>query len=204
LNPHLSTNNHLTEEDGKDSRFLYDSDDLFDIIYALITKQEDANDHILMMHPLPTYKLFLKLPSIAELCSRFTQLGGRNSHMGIDDVYPESGSRFLHSRHESGELVVAYGTVLEVREYLKRGAVPSQRARLWRRALCLCASSCSADTLTYESLLQDCHRLDLVVDDMIISDVKITVEDPNYFVFEVITVIYMYRHEPCVRISIDF
>ena len=52
--------------------------------------------------------------------------------MTYDMIYDKSyhmigGNRFCVQRHEEGEFIIANGTILDARHYLKRGAPPSLR-----------------------------------------------------------------------------
>lgn len=177
MNPYLGSTARLNDQD-KDIKFLYDSDDLYAVISTVLNKSCD-------MQPLTAPKPVLLVPSIGELIQRFHEMSCCNHHLGFDDTIGEVAARFNASRQEAGEQVLTYGTPNEVREYLKRGSAPSLRARLWRRSLCLCAEVCATDMARFTLLLSECNRVDLVIDEMVVNDVHATAEDPAYFVFEV-------------------
>jgi hypothetical protein len=160
------------------AKFLYDSNDLYDAAHSLVFKTDKE------LTPAG-FTPFLKLPSIQELCQMFSGLGNSFSHLGLDENSSEQGAKVNSFRYELGERVIQLGTVTDVREHLKRGASPALRGRLWRRALCLCATVCGADRSRYAEVCRELHRLDLASDEMVLHDVMATAEDPSYFVFEV-------------------
>ena len=159
-----------------DARFLYDSDDLFDAVSSLVLGNETSNAN--------GFRRLLPLPSIAELSSVFAELGAEHRQLGVDDDSNE-GSGLCETRLEMGQRVLSLGTPSDARKFLRHGSPPSVRPKLWRQALGLCPQQCSHDVARNLELTQEWQRWDLVCDEMVVADVRLTTEDPNYFVFEV-------------------
>ena len=170
--PHLAFRH---PEPVLETRFLYDSDDLYDAVKSLALREDSSEG----------FKSLLRLPSIAEMFASFVELNAGNLHLaGADD--PTDADLSNHqSRLGQGEQVLALGTPSDVRMYLRFGCPACLRSRVWRRALGLCPQKCSYDTARYAEVTREWHRVDLVCDEMVASDVRLVAEDPSYFVFEV-------------------
>lgn len=102
----------------------------------------------------------------------------------LDEMSIQYGNKLSIARHEEGEGVLSCGNVLHARQYMKRGVNPSLRGRIWRLAFGMCDDPTSEELKAYTKLLTNCHKVDLITDELYIHDVSMTVDDPRFFVFE--------------------
>jgi hypothetical protein len=73
--------------------------------------------------------------------------------------------------------------------YFSVGCPPSLRARLWRVSLGLHGDTPlpeSTEAMEYESLKKQCHKYDMITDELLLRDIQTVTDDPRFFVFEVV------------------
>jgi hypothetical protein len=191
VNPPELANVNTASSTGADAavKFLYDNEDLFETLVNIKhpNVREESTERMLglIKFPLPT-------PGLKEMQRRLEELSSSNAQFGLDEfVLGESNhDNLLLDGHTTANAVAWAGGVLDARRLLKRGVVPSLRPILWRRALGLEANSSAAEAYSLNNLLEECHRLDVVTDELFVFDVQTVVDDPKFFVFEVSAAIY--------------
>jgi hypothetical protein len=129
-------------------------------------------------------KVGLQTPGLSVLIERYPELAPSNTQMGLDENNSIWGNKFSYARHEEGEAICSSGNALDARVYMRRGVPPSLRNRIWRLALGLTDSNHAIEASAYDQLVSECHRLDLLTDELFIHDIQNIIDDPRFFVFE--------------------
>ena len=162
-------------------RFLFDGEDLMET--ALCIRNNNAPPHS-FERMFSALKFELPTATLDDLIRRYAVLGVSHVQVGADDAIARYGHRFCILRHDEGEAVVARCNPAEAREYLRGGALPALRAKLWRVALGLPALLSEQEQLLHADLRAECDRLDMVTDELYLHDVQIVLDDPRFFPFE--------------------
>lgn len=162
-------------------RFLFDSEDLLETAAGIVS--ENFTAHATDRH-IGMLKVAIVTPSISVLQQRYAELSPRYSQLGIDNWFDIIGNRLQVSRQDDGELVGSNGTIVDARRFLRRGITNSLRPQLWRLAFGLPPQSVPIEDRAFYRLRQACNQLDLLTDELYILDVRSTLDDHRYFVFE--------------------
>ena len=172
---------HIKANDEDGPRFLFDSEDLLETAASIVSPNRSSlsTDRYIGM-----LKVVITVPSLESLASRYSDLNPKMTHLGLDDHFSNWGDRLNVSRQDDGELIVSNGTCIDARQFLKRGVTNSLRPALWRLAFGLPPSSVPVEDRAFYRLRQACNQLDLLTDELYILDVKSTLDDYRYFVFE--------------------
>jgi hypothetical protein len=199
IQPTPMTNTHVAPLE--EVRFLYDSDDLFEALVAIRNPnmKQAYEDRI-----IGQIKLNLQTPNNAELCLLFPELNPSIlvnlivmhaliifllavTQVGIDDKSAALGNKLCFVRHDEADMMCANSCcpILDARRYLKRGCLPSYRAKLYRAALQLPEDVCVSEQVVFAQLRMECDRIDLLTDDLYLHDVQNIIDDTRFFVFEV-------------------
>lgn len=174
-------------------RFLFDSEDMYETMVAIRNPNCKVEVEDRMMGQL---KVSLSTSNMEELYQTFAELSPAMMQLGLDESSVYWGNRLCIVRHEEAEAMTSSSTSgmvcgsLEARRFLRRGAPPSLRGKLWRAALGLSDDVSPAEQRTFAQLRAECDRLDMITDDLFLHDVGNIIDDPKFFVFEV-TVLYL-------------
>jgi len=180
-NHHLEPNSTNPNTNSESIRFLYDSEDLFETCIAIncpYMKLPYLDKFLGLM------KIGLKTPGLSELIARYPELSPAHTQMGLDENNSIWGNKFSYARHEEGEAICSHGNALDARIYMRRGVPPSLRNKIWRLALGLTDDNLVMEAATLNQLVSECHRLDLLTDELFIHDIQSIIDDPRFFVFE--------------------
>lgn len=184
VNPLLEQN--TVNANSEAVKFLFDSEDLMETIISI------RNPNLKAVH-IDRYMGLMKLNvstlDIERLTKRFAELHISYSQLGLDDTHANAqGFKLLAQRHEEGEAIIANGSISEARKFLRRGCPLSLRARMWRLACGLHEKPTSLEEQHFLRLRRQCDRMDLVTDELFMHDIQTVLDDPRFFVFEVIFV----------------
>lgn len=130
-------------------------------------------------------KVQLYTKSLQEMKMAYRELDTGNLHSGVDDALLESSSTdsFPSEWNKLGRKVIQHGSALAARQYAKYGCPAGLRGDLWR--LILCYEVDDLDLLYFQQLKQYVIEYDMLVDNLITKDIKLTSSnDDDYFVFE--------------------
>ncbi|KAG2373858.1 hypothetical protein C9374_011743 [Naegleria lovaniensis] len=122
-------------------------------------------------------KLEVKTPSTKELQVMFQDLDPENCQIGLDDFIDEKFEMdYLEKTKRSQKNIrMAY-------EIAKRGVPTSLRASIWGKILEVEMDEKHKEY--FELLRKDVRKREFLIDHMVHNDVKRTMDDENYFVFE--------------------
>ena len=163
-------------------KFLFDSEDLLETGIAIANPNMNP---VMADRYMGLLKLNLPVPSLDQLIEQFAELGCGEAQFGVDDGHPSAGAKFCTTRHDEGESVLAQGSILDVRSYLRRGVAPGLRARTWRRACGLHEEPLPSEEQDFLRLRVECDRLELITDELFLHDILTVLDDPRYFIFDV-------------------
>jgi len=122
-------------------------------------------------------KLEIKTPSIKELQVLFKDLDPEYYQVGIDDVIDEKFATLSLEKAKKSERNLRL-----VFEVARKGVPTSMRGKIWGKILGL--NKDEAERTYFESIAKDIRRREFIIDYIVHNDVKKTVDDENYFVFE--------------------
>nr|CAG4712254.1 unnamed protein product [Naegleria fowleri] len=122
-------------------------------------------------------KLEIKTPSTKELQVMFQDLDPENCQIGLDDIIDEKFEiDYLEKTKKSLKNIrMAY-------EIAKRGVPTSLRSSIWGKILEVEMDEKHKEY--FEILRKDVRKREFLIDHMVHNDVKRTMDDENYFVFE--------------------
>lgn len=123
-------------------------------------------------------KLQFACKSSSELMAQFSDLGGKIKQTGIDDM---SDDQFADLRFSLGNKVAESGDSVVARVYARRGIPTSLRAELW---LSIFNVSLRDAAVHFDQLKEDVLDHDMLIDQILLNDVKDCCNDDIYFVFE--------------------
>ncbi|CAG5120893.1 unnamed protein product, partial [Candidula unifasciata] len=125
----------------------------------------------------------LRVKSLNELRLQYSDMAITQCQTGIDDFPDIPAELFDTDRTKLGRKVLAANHAPVSREFSKKGCPISMRAELWCQILGI--ELTSVDNLYYEQLKTYVLHHDLLVDNLLYKDVKLTAtNDDQYFVFE--------------------
>ncbi|XP_065058679.1 TBC1 domain family member 19-like [Rhopilema esculentum] len=180
----LRIGSHYDEEGSKKLRPVYSSADFFEALitvknanYTPINKSGNNLEQWRLIKPSISVK------DIHELRKLFLQLDRQYPQCGIDDVTSSSTESFLHEWQKLGAKVVRKGHSAAARQYAKQGCPTGLRKKIW---MCILGMEMeNLDMLYYEQLKNFVFEYDLLVDKLIMKDVRLTTtNDDSFFVFE--------------------
>ena len=154
--PATSNKSKATGGNSEAIRFLFDSDDLYETLIAI------RNPNMKTLHMdrcLGQIKLALATPSSEDLSRRYSELSPQLTQLGLDETAISWGHKLSAARHEEADLLASGGTIVEARRFLRRGAPPAMRGRLWRVALGLPDETSPAEDRTFTRLRQGCDQV---------------------------------------------
>ncbi|XP_061664116.1 TBC1 domain family member 19 isoform X2 [Syngnathoides biaculeatus] len=125
----------------------------------------------------------LDVKDVAQLRGAYAELSLAAGQLGVDDnahIHPDL---FENDYVDIGKRALAERDSAAAQQYSRRGCPTGLRADLW--ALILNSVNHSQDVMHYEQLKAGVLQHDLLVDNLIYKDVKLTASnDDYYFVFE--------------------
>jgi hypothetical protein len=190
-NPLLVENYSQNNIDNESVKFLFDSEDLMESIAAI------RNPNVKTVHldrSLGMIKLQINTLDFESICKRFSELHCSFSQLGLDDSHANGqGFKLLTQRHDEGEAIIANGSILDARKFLKRGCPLSLRGRLFRLACGLSEKATLSEEQHFLRLRTLCDRMDIVTDHIFMHDIETVLDDPRFFVFEVIVFLFCDR-----------
>ncbi|XP_051923979.1 TBC1 domain family member 19 [Hippocampus zosterae] len=167
------------------SRFrpVYAPKDFLEVVVALRSPNLDSGEDTGARSHWGLVQVPLGVKDIAQLREDYAELSLATGQLGIDDnahIHPDV---FENDYIDIGKKVLAEQDSAAAQQYSRRGCPTGLRADLW--ALILNSVNPPQDVLHFEQLKAGVLQHDLLVDNLIYKDVKLTASnDDDYFVFE--------------------
>ncbi|XP_005107918.2 TBC1 domain family member 19 isoform X2 [Aplysia californica] len=125
----------------------------------------------------------MKVKTLNELRLQYSDMAITQCQTGVDDLSDIPAELFDNERTKLGRKVLSSKHAPISREFSKKGCPVSMRAELWSQILGVELDQ--VDHLYYEQLKAYVLQHDLLVDNLLYKDVKLTAtNDDQYFVFE--------------------
>ncbi|XP_078475009.1 TBC1 domain family member 19 isoform X1 [Lampetra planeri] len=125
----------------------------------------------------------LGISTSEQLSQHFKELALHEQQTGLEDVTPLTSESFEVQREKLAKKVLETDESLLAQHFARKGCPNAQRAALW--LLILNVSMGAEEIQKYEQLKSAVVQQDLLVDNLIYKDVKLTASnDDYYFVFE--------------------
>ncbi|XP_070197839.1 TBC1 domain family member 19-like isoform X2 [Littorina saxatilis] len=125
----------------------------------------------------------VKLKTINQLRVQYSEMSINQCQTGVDDLPDIPSELFDADRAKLGNKVLAANHAPVAREFSKKGCPDSMRGEMWCQMLGVEVDE--VDILYYEQLKTCVLQHDLLVDNLLYKDVKLTAtNDDHYFVFE--------------------
>ncbi|ORX80627.1 hypothetical protein BCR32DRAFT_268775 [Anaeromyces robustus] len=172
--------------------YFYNDVDLYNIITSIKPKNVDE---LITRPQLPdTFSSFwssipfhIKTPTVEEFKIKFKELDPCYTHLEVlTDIDNEKLSNILNTRYELGNKIIKSSSRLAARQYSKYGLPMFQRVKIYEIML-ISEFTDDIDVYTYQycsSLRNYILKYELLVDDVIQTDVKQIQNDDSYFIFE--------------------
>ncbi|KAK6493636.1 TBC1 domain family member 19 isoform X1 [Huso huso] len=171
------------EPDLSHFRPVYAPKDFLEVLINLRNPNYDSSDQPSSKSHWGLIQVPLKVKDIPELRESFAELGLNSGQLGIDDTTQVPADMFESEHAGIGRKVLIEQDSAAAEQYIRQGCPNELRAELW--ALILNATNEPEDILYYEQLKSGVLHHDLLVDNLIYKDVKLTASnDDYYFVFE--------------------
>ncbi|XP_061921240.1 TBC1 domain family member 19 isoform X2 [Entelurus aequoreus] len=173
-----------TDEPGL-SRFrpVYAPKDFLEVVVSLRNPNHDSSEEVCAKSHWGLIQVPLHVKDIPQLRQAYSELSLAAGQLGIDDnahIHPDL---FENDYVDIGNKVLAEQDSAAAQQYSRQGCPTGLRADLW--ALILNSVNQPQDVLHYEQLKTGVIQHDLLVDNLIYKDVKLTASnDDYYFVFE--------------------
>ncbi|ORX54272.1 hypothetical protein BCR36DRAFT_283197 [Piromyces finnis] len=180
--------------------YFYNDIDLYNIITSIKPK---VVDELIIHPPLPEeYSSFwsslpinIETPTIEEFRVKFKELNPNYVHLEVlKELNTEKTISTLNTRYELGNKIINSSSRLAARQYSKYGLPMFQRVKIYEIML-ISEFTDNIETYTYQycsSLKNDIIKYELLVDNVIQTDVKQIQNDDSYFIFEDILSKVMY------------
>ncbi|KAJ8602018.1 hypothetical protein CTAYLR_002779 [Chrysophaeum taylorii] len=166
----------VESEEPSEPRFLYDSDDLLEVIAKIASPAARRGS-------LGVVGLHLRMPRLDDLRKTFAELEPSKRQYGVDDVFSAKPGRFADEWHALGRRCLDAGHVPVVRAFATRGVPPALRPTLWRVLLGLPAVGGRAEQ-DYYAVLSQATEKKQVTDHLHEMDVQRVADTDYYFPFE--------------------
>ncbi|XP_025088277.1 TBC1 domain family member 19-like [Pomacea canaliculata] len=125
----------------------------------------------------------VKVKSIDQLRLQYSEMAVNQCQIGVDDVSDISADLFDVEQTRLSNKVLAAKHAPTAQEYAKKGCPTSARGELWCQIMGIEVTD--VDILYYGQLKTSVIQHDLLVDNLLYKDVKLTAtNDDHYFVFE--------------------
>uniref|UniRef100_A0AAQ6AE66 Rab-GAP TBC domain-containing protein n=1 Tax=Amphiprion ocellaris TaxID=80972 RepID=A0AAQ6AE66_AMPOC len=164
--------NEMGTDEPDLSRFrpVYAPKDFLEVLISLRNPNHDSSEDVSARSHWGLIQVPLNVRDIPQLRQAYSELNLTTGQLGIDD-------------HCLSCLVVVEQDSAAAQQYSRQGCSTGLRADLW--ALILNSTNQSQDMMHYEQLKAGVIQHDLLVDNLIYKDVKLTASnDDYYFVFE--------------------
>uniref|UniRef100_A0A8C6UIH2 TBC1 domain family, member 19 n=1 Tax=Neogobius melanostomus TaxID=47308 RepID=A0A8C6UIH2_9GOBI len=177
--------NEMGTDEPDLSRFrpVYAPKDFLEVLISLRNSNHDSSEEVSIRSHWGLIQVPLNVRDIPQLRRGFSELNLNTGQLGIDDhahIHPDL---FENEYVQIGKKVVEEQDSAAAQQYSRRGCPTGLRADLW--ALILNATNQPQDVMYYEQLKAGVIQHDLLVDNLIYKDVKLTASnDDYYFVFE--------------------
>uniref|UniRef100_A0A3Q1EK37 TBC1 domain family, member 19 n=1 Tax=Acanthochromis polyacanthus TaxID=80966 RepID=A0A3Q1EK37_9TELE len=174
--------NEMGTDEPDLSRFrpVYAPKDFLEVLISLRNPNHDGSEDVSARSHWGLIQVPLNVRDIPQLRQAYSELNLTTGQLGIDDhahIHPESHFLSLSC------LVVVEQDSAAAQQYSRQGCSTGLRADLW--ALILNSTNQPQDVMHYEQLKAGVIQHDLLVDNLIYKDVKLTASnDDYYFVFE--------------------
>ncbi|XP_040191091.1 TBC1 domain family member 19 [Rana temporaria] len=163
-------------------RPVYAPKDFLEVLINLRNPNYDT-DQTSFRAQLGLIQVPLKIKDIPELREFFGELNLNTGQLGVDDSSPVPPELFENEHFRIGKKILEENDSAAAQQYVRQGCPTAHRGELW--ALILNVSDQTEDILYYEQLRSNVIQHDLLSDNLIYKDVKLTASnDDYYFVFE--------------------
>uniref|UniRef100_A0A1A8QZ72 TBC1 domain family, member 19 n=1 Tax=Nothobranchius rachovii TaxID=451742 RepID=A0A1A8QZ72_9TELE len=177
--------NEMGTDEPDLSRFrpVYAPKDFLEVLISLRNPNRDSCEDVSAWSHWGLVQVPLSVRDIPQLRKAYSELSLNSGQLGIDDVANIHPDLFENSYVQIGTKVVMEQDSAAAQQYSRRGCPTGLRADLW--ALILNSTNQPQDEMHYEQLKAGVIQHDLLVDNLIYKDVKLTASnDDYYFVFE--------------------
>ncbi|XP_008285646.1 TBC1 domain family member 19 [Stegastes partitus] len=177
--------NEMGTDEPDLSRFrpVYAPKDFLEVLISLRNPNHDSSEDVSTRSHWGLIQVPLNVRDIPQLRRAYSELNLTTGQLGIDDhahIHPDL---FESEYVQIGKKVVAEQDSAAAQQYSRQGCSTGLRADLW--ALILNSTNQPQDVMHYEQLKAGVIQHDLLVDNLIYKDVKLTASnDDYYFVFE--------------------
>uniref|UniRef100_A0A8P4KLQ0 TBC1 domain family, member 19 n=1 Tax=Dicentrarchus labrax TaxID=13489 RepID=A0A8P4KLQ0_DICLA len=177
--------NEMGTDEPDLSRFrpVYAPKDFLEVLIGLRNPNHDSSEDVSIKSHWGLIQVPLNVRDIPQLRRAYSELNLTSGQLGIDDhahIHPDL---FENEYVQIGKKVVVEQDSAAAQQYSRQGCPTGLRADLW--ALILNSTNQPQDVMHYEQLMAGVIQHDLLVDNLIYKDVKLTASnDDYYFVFE--------------------
>ncbi|KAM9501058.1 TBC1 domain family member 19 [Clarias gariepinus] len=171
------------EPDLSKFRPVYAPKDFLEVLISLKNPNHECSEGLTARSHWGLIQISLNVRDVPQMREAYPELGLNHGQLGIDDhahIPPD----FFESEHlRIGKKVLSEQDSAAAQQYSRQGCPNGLRAQLW--ALILNATNDPENIMHYEQLKAAVIHHDLLVDNLIYKDVKLTASnDDYYFVFE--------------------
>lgn len=160
-------------------RPVYSSADFFEVLVGVKNPNYSTGKNI-TSHTWNMIQAQLYTPDMMDIRKQYHGLAGSCFQLGVDD---HEDSPFQSDWLKVGQKVISKNHMAAARQYIKQGCSPGLRKQLWSALLGVHISE--SDVLYYEQLKTYVFEYDMLVDYLIMKDVRLTAtNDDSFFVFE--------------------
>ncbi|XP_066576084.1 TBC1 domain family member 19 isoform X2 [Amia ocellicauda] len=171
------------EPDLSHFRPVYAPKDFLEVLISLRNPNYDISDQASSKAHWGLIQVPLNVKDIPELREAFSELDLTSGQLGIDDHTSVPPDMFENEHVRIGKKVLTEQDSAAAEQYSRQGCPTGLRADLW--GLILNVTNEPEDMMYYEQLKSGVVHHDLLVDNLIYKDVKLTASnDDYYFVFE--------------------
>ncbi|XP_067117543.1 TBC1 domain family member 19 [Osmerus mordax] len=177
--------NEMGTDEPDLSRFrpVYAPKDFLEVLISLRNPNYDVSEETSARSHWGLIQVPLHVRDIPQMREAYSELSLTTGQLGIDDHTQVHPDMFEHEHVRIGKKVVGEQDSAAAQQYSRQGCPTGLRAALW--ALALNSTNEPEDMMRYEQLKAGVIHHDLLVDNLIYKDVKLTASnDDYYFVFE--------------------
>ncbi|KAM6909057.1 LOW QUALITY PROTEIN: TBC1 domain family member 19 [Xenentodon cancila] len=177
--------NEMGTDEPDLSRFrpVYAPKDFLEVLIGLRNPNHNGSEDISAKSHWGLIQVPLNVRDIPQLRRAYSELNLNTGQLGIDDYAHIHPDLFENDYIQIGKKVVSEQDSAAAQQYSRQGCPTGLRADLW--ALILNSTNQPQDVMHYEQLKAGVIQHDLLVDNLIYKDVKLTASnDDYYFVFE--------------------
>ncbi|XP_036407439.1 TBC1 domain family member 19 [Megalops cyprinoides] len=181
----ISKWNEMGTDEPDLSRFrpVYAPKDFLEVLISLRNPNHNCSDEASSRSHWGLIQVPLGVRDVREMREGFSELGLMTGQLGIDDHTHVPPDLFEAEHVRIGKRVLSERDSAAAQQYSRQGCPTGLRADLW--ALILNCTNEPEDIMHYEQLKSGVINHDLLVDNLIYKDVKLTASnDDYYFVFE--------------------